>query len=78
MANGAIIKYKMPWFKPFAGFSPICNAVFVHTEHCAIARGVKLPTAQTIISISIIFFIYPAKINIKMAKALNKKIDDKQ
>ena len=25
----------MPWLSPWAGFSPICKAVFVQTEHCA-------------------------------------------
>jgi hypothetical protein len=35
MAKGAIIKYKMAEFIPWAGFSPICNAVLVQTAHCA-------------------------------------------
>ena len=33
--KGANIKYSIPEFKPWAGFSPNCCAVFVHMEHCA-------------------------------------------
>ena len=33
IANGVNIRYKMPLFKPNAGFSPNCDAVFVHIEH---------------------------------------------
>ena len=36
MAKGAIIRYKIAEFNPWAGFSPNCKAVFVQTEHCAI------------------------------------------
>lgn len=32
-ANGINIKYRIPLFKPSAGFSPNCCAVFVHKEH---------------------------------------------
>ena len=35
MAKGAIIKYKIAEFIPWAGFSPICREVLVQTEHCA-------------------------------------------
>ena len=44
MLSGAAIKYNMPAFKPFPGASPICSAVFVQMEHCAVAifMAVKL------------------------------------
>ena len=38
-AKGMIIKYKIPLFKPWAGFSPSCCAVLVQREHCAFAAG---------------------------------------
>jgi hypothetical protein len=35
MAKGAIIKYNIAEFSPWAGFSPNCRAVLVQTAHCA-------------------------------------------
>ena len=34
-ASGVKARYKMPALRPFAGFSPSCCAVRVHTEHWA-------------------------------------------
>ena len=32
--KGVSIKYRIPAFKPLAGFTPNCEAVFVQIEHC--------------------------------------------
>ena len=40
MVIGAAARYKMPAFRPRAGFSPSCDAVLVQIEHCADATVV--------------------------------------
>jgi hypothetical protein len=62
MAKGAIIKYNIPWFKPLAGFSPICNAVFVQTEHCAFTGTEKNIIKRKTNSMMEFFFICIAKV----------------
>ncbi len=55
--NGASIKYKIPAFKPCAGFSPSCWAVFVHMEHCACTVVFKHKITKIISNMKIIFFM---------------------
>ena len=52
----------MPWFKPLAGFSPIWPAVFVQTEHCALAAGVIIMVQNTSVSMVKKSFIYGGKV----------------
>lgn len=47
----------MPWFKALAGFSPICDAVLVQTEHCAFTLRVKSKVLKKINSITIFLII---------------------
>jgi hypothetical protein len=62
IAKGAIIKYNMPWFNPLAGFSPICNAVFVQTEHCAFTLSEKNAVQKKNKNMMRRFFIYFSKL----------------
>jgi hypothetical protein len=36
---GVRARYSIPAFRPLAGFSPSCCAVFVHMEHCECKAG---------------------------------------
>jgi hypothetical protein len=62
MAKGAIIKYNMPWFKPLAGFSPIWDAVFVQTEHCAFTGVEKNTIKKATNNMTEFFFICTVKV----------------
>ena len=55
----------MPWFKPCAGFSPICNAVFVQTEHCAITGEPETAIKMVIDNMTRYFLTFAAKLSQK-------------
>jgi hypothetical protein len=75
MAKGIKARYMMPVLSALAGRSPICWAVFVQMEHCAVAVAEKISNIIKTGNIKRHFFIFleGAKYTQKRNRARRKK-----